>query len=488
MSDLFARVRPMVGDLLPERTVAVIGSSMAGPLVEYLVACGVQRWLILADNPWMDALLAQLSVRFLGNVDINLSVVDSVAAMGGVDLAVVVDDALLASQLPRTLPRLAIFTPQMGRPCCAHFAFAGESLDLRDVSFCAPTEHAQTELAMVAWDWHTAAPLMALLARAVLLRATPYAMVTWEAAWARGERAYRVGDEDDPTCAAWHGLTLDEARTHAAYRTPRRRRGTLLIAGLGSLGSVAARWLAPWVERLVLVDPDHVEVANLVRQHYTDAHVGEAKAVALAKMLGADAEDMHAPQAPAIYPVVDALTDDAQVTALIRRFGVTAALVTTGTQADFAIARAARAAGLPHVVGRCYARARFWEGIVVDECALAVGDDSAGLSYEQVRRAVTLGPTPAPTPEEVAAYGAVGELVGEPATAMETGWAASWLARLTVQMMTPVSLREGWLLARLAAGASCFVGGLVVEIGAEGAAYGVRVPGEVHAWSAAEIG
>ena len=101
------------------------------------------------------------------------------------------------------------------------------------------------------------------------------------------------------------------------------------------------------------------------------------------------------------------------------------------------------------------------------------------------------GPTPAPTPEEIAAYGAVGELHAEPATAMETGWAAMWLARLTAQMMVPPSLREGWLLARLAAGASCFIGGVVVEQSAgnreNGAAYGVGVPGEAHAWSIAEI-
>jgi hypothetical protein len=164
---------------------------------------------------------------------------------------------------------------------------------------------------------------------------------------------------------------------------------------------------------------------------------------------------------------------------LIREHEVTAALVTTGTHADFALARALRAQGVPHVAGRCYARARFWEGIVVD--------GTAGASYEQVRRGVAAGPVAAPTPEELAAYGATGELAGEPATAMETGWAALWLARLTAQMMAPANLREGWLLARLAAGATCFVGGVDVEQGKEGPAYGIRVPGQVHAWSIDEI-
>ena len=173
------------------------------------------------------------------------------------------------------------------------------------------------------------------------------------------------------------------------------------------------------------------------------------------------------------------LTDDEQVAALLRRMEVTAALVTTGTHADFAIARALRAASIPHVVGRCYGRARFWEGIVVD--------GAVGPSYEQMRRGVAPGPTASPTPEERAAYGAPDELRAEPATAMETGWSALWLARLVVQVMMPAPLREGWLLARLAAGANCLIGGVVVEAGADGPAYGVCVPGEVNAWSVAEI-
>jgi hypothetical protein len=257
-----------------------------------------------------------------------------------------------------------------------------------------------------------------------------------------------------------------------------RRQGTLLVVGLGSLGSVTATWLAPWVTRLVLVDPDCVEVANLVRQAYTHAEVGGPKAVALSARLTAEHPHLRCDA------VVGALKDEGAVAHLIRQYGVTAALVTTGTEADFALARALRSHALPHVVGRCYARARYWEGVVVD--------GSQGSSYAEVRRHVMAGPTPQPTPEQRAAYGAVGELVAEPATAMETGWAAAWLARLMGQMLVPPALREGWFWARLAAGATCWIGGLVVENVTEagsdaGAAYGVDVPGVVHAWSADEI-
>jgi molybdopterin/thiamine biosynthesis adenylyltransferase len=409
----------------------------------------------------------------------------------GADLALVVDDAELACVLPVTLPRLAIFTPTDRQPCRVVLALPGEKFALLDLAITKairrqPSSRLQASRKVFTpnyadcngWDWQTAAPLVALAARSLLLQGTPFAMATWEDAWARGVRAYCVGGADDPTRAMWEVPVAEAGQT--GYRTPLARRGTLLIVGLGSLGSVAALALAPWVARLVLVDPDSVETANLVRQAYAHRQLGEAKASALAEVLRAAHPGL------VCESVVASLVDESQVEALIHGYGVSAALVTMGTDADFAIARALRAEAIPHVVGRCYGRARFWEGIVVD------GD--VGPSYEQVRRQVAAGPTPAPTPEEMAAYGAVGELVGEPATAMECGWAAMWLARLMAQMLAPTTLREGWLLARLAADATCFVGGLVVEQSVDdvgqsqnGVAYGVTVPGAVHAWSVAEI-
>jgi molybdopterin/thiamine biosynthesis adenylyltransferase len=476
MSGLFARVRPVVGEALSSCRVAVVGLPAAGVLVEYLAACGVWHWLVMAGNGWMGAQAAKLRERYGKDFNIHVVAVDSTGELGAADLAIVVDDAAVACRLPVMLPRLAIFTPNASYPCRAFLALAGEAFDLPCDLWKLPSTSPR-----MGWDWLTAAPLMALWARALLLRGSAYAMATWEDAWTRGVRAYTVGAPDDPTCAAWQA-SRHEAGVQPVYRTPRQRRGTLLVVGLGSLGSVAAQQLAPWVERMVLVDPDRVEVVNLMRQGYGYYQLGKAKAVALAEALGMIQDEL------VCAPVVACLRDEREVAMLIHDYGVTAALVTTGSQADFAITRALRAAAIPHVVGRCYARARYWEGIVVD--------GAHGSCYEQVRREVAAGPTPAPTVEEVAAYGAVGELVAEPATAMECGWAAMWLARLVTQMMTPPTLREGWLWARLAAGATCLIGGLVVEQGVDrdvdraagGAAYGIAVPGEVRAWSLEEIG
>ncbi len=465
MNDLFARVRPLVGEALASRQVLVVGSPAVGVLVDYLVACGVQRWLAMAGDGWMEAQVAKLYARYGGELDITLQIIGSTEEIRGADLVLVVDDMEIAGRLPLTLPRLAIFTPTASQPSCAMLALPGEI-------FNPPQRTGARD--STGWDWITAAPLMALAARALLLRGTAYAMATWEDAWAKGLRVYCVGKAHDPTLARWQRQIVASEDESPLYHTPSYRQGTLLIVGLGSLGSLAAQHLAPWVERLVLVDPDRVELVNLVRQSYCHAQVGETKAMALAQTLQAAYSGLGC------EPIVASLPDEREVGELINAFAVTAALVTTGTHADFAIARALRAESIPHVVGRCYARARFWEGIVVDGVT--------GPSYEQVRRQVAAGPTPAPTPEEIAAYGVVGELIGEPATAMECGWAALWLARLTAQIIVPATVREAWFLARLAAGATCFIGGVVVEKRIEGEAYGVTVPGEVHAWSTEEIG
>jgi hypothetical protein len=468
MGDLFARVRPVVGGVLEGCSVAVVGSSAAGLVVEYLVACGVRRWLVMAGNEWMGALAARVVDRFGRALELRVTRVASVDEVAASDLVLLVDAEGIAWQLPGTAARLAICTATGSQPSQATLALPGETLDLPE---------RLGEPLVGGWDWPTAAPLMALWARALLLQGTPFRMATWEEAWTRGMRAYGVSTAHDPTVAVWQAqsVTVGQVESKApVYHTPSVRQGTLLVAGLGSLGSVAAQQLAPQVTRLVLVDPDRVETVNLVRQAYSQHQRGQPKATALAQALEAAHPGLTC------EPLVASLYDEREIAALVRSYGVTAALVATGTHADFAIARGLRAEGIPHVVGRCYARGRFWEEIVVD--------GAVGPSYEQVRRAAAAGPAAAPTPEEIASYGAVGELAAEPATAMETGWAALWLARLMAQMMAPAGLREGWLLARLAAGATCFIGGVEVEQGKQGAAYGITVPGQVHVWSGAEIG
>ena len=67
----------------------------------------------------------------------------------------------------------------------------------------------------------------------------------------------------------------------------RLRRATILVVGVGGLGTVASLYLAlAGVGRLILVDPERVEPSNLNRQIlYRDADIGKPKALVAAERL-----------------------------------------------------------------------------------------------------------------------------------------------------------------------------------------------------------
>ena len=70
--------------------------------------------------------------------------------------------------------------------------------------------------------------------------------------------------------------------------TERLRKATVGIAGCGGLGSNAAAALArAGVGKLILADPDSVELSNLNRQHFFQSDIGRVKVEALADHLKA---------------------------------------------------------------------------------------------------------------------------------------------------------------------------------------------------------
>jgi hypothetical protein len=476
----FARILPIVGHALREARIAVLGLRQARPLVEYLAACGVRRWL------WCDGEQPAAG----GRPTAAQIVAEALEARHGAALALAAQvaprhafaeasaawrpDLVLAVAGAEGLGLALRAAARSGCPavlCAPPAALAylpGDSLDavhgwLGRLPGGAPGRDA--------WEWPCAAPLVAGLARAILLRDTAFARPDLAGLWSEGVRVLTPGGSH-PCDIAWEAAGA--ARVPGGrlpFSTPPGRRGSLLVAGLGSLGSVAAALLAPCVEQLVLADPDSVEQANLARQEYRLADIGQPKAAALRDRLGGDC--------PAVIGLPEALEHEEQVEELIERHAIGAGLVATGTPADFAIARALRRRGLPHVVARCYPRARYWEAILVD--------GQRGPALEDIRGHLLAGPAPAPTPEQRAAYSDAGVLEAEPATLIESGWAATWAARLAHQLMAPEGLRERWLLELLAAGRTCLIGGAVAEQTAHGPAYAVALPGQVHAWGHTDI-
>ena len=483
----FARITPIVGHELRARRVALAGLPATAPLAEYLAACGVGRWLWLAE-PGTAGLRAALEARHgaalaLEAHDLAPGAWLAMLVAGAADLLVAPADlpelpAALASARSANIPALLVAPPSDFAPCRALVLLPEDQSDLWNGahSWC-QLAASNPRLLPPEWDWVVAAPLVAGLARALLLRDTPFARADLAALWADGVREFRFGGPGEPLHANYRGPGASAKKQEpgagpAPFRTPPARRGVLLVAGLGSLGSVAATLLGGSVAGMLLADPDHVEVFNPARQAYLPAEIGQPKAQALAERLSQLG-------APNVLGLPSALTDERAVVELVERPGVTAALIATGTAADFAIARALRDLGVPHVVGRCYPRARFWEAIVVD--------GRRGPALSDLRGHLAAGPTPAPTPEQIADYSDAGALDAEPATLIESGWAAAWMARLAAQLLAPPGLRERWLLELLAAKRTCLIGGVGVEPTAGGPAYGVTAPGQVRAVGPAQV-
>jgi hypothetical protein len=497
----FARVTPIVSEQLRQARVALIGLPEAAPLVAYLAASGVRCWLWACpggapEAPSMPSplggpassgqlrayLAAQHGVALDPEIQ-ELPAGDWLPALRAdppdLVLAVGLGPAAretFAAAAAAGAPAVLVTPPRADRGCRALVHLPGDPVPgLNGFAGAAPSPPDT-------WGWLTAAPLVAGLARAILLRGAPQRRADLAELWAAGRRVFVFGGADPLAAMSSPRLAVGDFSVDcelptadclpSTFRTPEARRGALLVAGLGSLGSVAAMLLAPHAERLVLADPDTVDAYNPARQAYRVADIGRSKALALREQLElAGAEDVLA--------LPERLDDQRAVEQLIERHGVTVGLVATGTAADFAIARALRARGVPHVVGRCYPRARYWEAIVVD--------GPRGPALSDMRGHLRLGPAPAPTPEQIAAYSDAGALEAEPATLVESGWAAAWLARLVAQLLAPPGLRERWLLDLLASEQTCLIGGVGVEPTEAGPAYGVAAPGQVVVYGRSAI-
>lgn len=457
----FARIEPIVGDALRRVRVAVLGLPLAAPLVEYLAACGVAHWLwdgVTADHTALAESLhtkhgAALGLRWQ---PFNDEPCDLIIGVGtAVNLAATIAQRHGAAAL-------LIHPPTTTRACAVRVMLPDDDTQ-QTAAFLANVE---PHVMLNHPAWHTSAYGCAGIARAILLRLTPFGRLDLNQRWQQGDCELYFDAPDEPL-QVWQTPPTPQA----TFLSPTMRRGTALIAGVGSLGSVATHELAPWLERCVVLDDDHVESTNPVRQAFSQADIGKLKVHALQESLGS--------VGVGVIPINQALRDETQISRVIQQYQPDVAIIATGTNADFAYARACRMADVPHIVARCYPRARFWEAIVVD--------GAHGASLSDIRGRVLFGAEPDPTPEQRAAYSDAGALEAEPATIIESGWAAAWVARLARQMLAPPGLRERWMLELLAQGRTCLLGGVAVEQTAHGVAYGITQPLQIRALGVAMI-
>lgn len=457
----FARVTPIVGAALGRARVGLIGCADGAEVAALLAASGVLRWALAAAAPAAPG--SPLARRF-GPAFTRQAAHSALAAAlrahhgerlpwAFVPLARVGYDLLIAAGEDVAGYALAIAAR---RGCPLVLLPAGPRPDPASWAAGFPV----ARLPGPAEAYATPDPYAAAaLARAILLRGTPHARPDLEALLAAAPAA------PEPAPPAFR-TPLD---------APALRRGTALVAGLGSLGSFAALELARAVGRLVLADGGAVAPANPARQLYRSAQVGRPKAAALAEQL----RQILGDAAPELVPVEADLRHEEVVAGIAAREGAGVAVLATGTVADFALARGLRAAGVPHLAARCYPRARFWEAVLVP------GPDAPCLGC--LRGQLYAGPTPPPTPEEAARYAAPGDLQAEPATLVESGWAAACAGALAVQLLAPPGLREAWAARLLAGGRTCLIGGAYVVGAGDGPAYGIARPGQVRAFGVESI-
>ncbi|HEU5088839.1 MAG TPA: ThiF family adenylyltransferase, partial [Roseiflexaceae bacterium] len=288
----FARVVPIVGTYLREKVVALVGTAQTAPLsmlAEFLAACGVRRWLVPQGSA-ADALEQRLAARHGTALALEL-----VCGLAGPCAEGHTPDLVIAAGGPGELQSALAYADRSDCPallicryggCGAAVYMPGRDCGALEWIASLPVGvsiHVQPE--RLDWDVVTVLPLLAGVARALLLRDTPCCREDLEAIWQAGLWQVHVPAQA-PLQVAWQAGGPAPVVAETPFRSPAGGQGTVLVAGLGSIGSVAAAWLAHACERLVLVDPDHVDATNPVRQEFQIADVGLPKAEALAARLG----------------------------------------------------------------------------------------------------------------------------------------------------------------------------------------------------------
>lgn len=458
----YKRVAPLYGPAFDKKVLGVCGGESALETALLLARCGVRSFaiapgaealpeLLRAQNPWEDRW------NFETLEMARIVVADSEAPVG--------------FRSPAPVLRLTILPANRA---------VRARIDAIPAYEAWPTvERAENEEPVSP----EAINRLAALTRAELLRGSPHepaearlllcsprtSVLFGHARWPWWIRSFEREAADD-----WiKAQPADESRK------PVSRRGRVLVVGCGSLGSIAAESLAPHVEALILSDPERVDLENLVRQAYEPNEVGRWKAEALAERLAG-----YGAHTQALMRAEEDTPDGIRKFGdLLDRFRPDLAILTTGTGAEYAMAVALRKRGIRHVAARCYARARFFELILVD--------GANGPCFHCLREQVHTGPAPSLTPEQHARYDPTwrpGELNAEPATVLDSGYCAQALARAGLELLKPPSERAPWLSETLGQERTCWLGANHAERDVRGHwAYGIDCPGKLVTFGVEDI-
>lgn len=445
MSDVFSRILPVVGEHLFNKNIALIGQ--AHLLMEYLTGCGITCYSSCERDAAEQA--QALSAKYGLKIDLSVDRrPDFLVAAGGSSELEKAERAcsewgcegLFLTQLPNAAGLISMLpgANALNVECGLYGTLLLDNL----------------------------LSLAAAIVKGRLLKSTDCARPDIDKLCARGWLL--AGHPSWP----WIVRQVEpDTNLSVGLRPEANLSGKkVLIVGLGSLGSLAARMLARGGADLVLVDGETVEPSNPARQIYGVRHANTPKATACAEIL----KRLYPQQT--FQPRAEALSLDNLN--LLDTGHLDFAVLATGTAIDRPVSSYLRKAGIAHTAVSCYARARYFEAIVVTP---------DGPCFGCIRGHIYRGVPAELTPEQRRMYvSSEHDLQAEPATVVETARAATMAAMIAQGYLEPQTAT--WLHRALSEGNTLFLGGNHAELNSEGAyAYGIETVGEARIYGTKDI-
>ena len=268
---------------------------------------------------------------------------------------------------------------------------------------------------------------------------------------------------------------------------------TILIVGLGSLGSLIADHFRVLDASVVGIDSKDISIFNPIRQLYPTSVIGRQKAHALPmilhqKMLLGEILPWPEPTQEVFqtglclqkfiglnYYIEDNRAGQKKFEEIIEEYQPDLAILGTANPAEFRLAQVLRDRNIPHLVGRCYPRARWFEVTYLD--------GQNGPCFGCLQGHLYQGASPTLTEEQLAAYDPnaqreEGLLQAEPATRVDTSRCVDTMLRLAIQALGKKENRATWFSKMIKEERPCLIGGNTAERQTDGQwSFGVSAPG-----------
>lgn len=493
--EYFSRVLPLVGTSLTEQAIAVFGGAFLARTIELLASCGVMRFCLDNRLPMSNFLRRALGSRDRSG-DFPIVMEAYLRHQNGFENRWDFDPhesphIVLAGGSFETLQDAHAFGQERNIPIIyGALLHGGRSI----VSVCFPGDPfpfpSMTSDSVVSeisesnyMDWVDLNNQSAHLAKAVMLVGTKWESPDITALLNQNKRMVITGHPSWP----WPGhFVTTENGSEISGRIPtaqvskrdasdgRHRNANVLIIGIGSLGSLIADHFRIMGANVIGIDGKDVSLFNPVRQLYPTSSIGKPKAHELPGILahrnGVSFKETSCGKSD--YSVVcangqrftgvaaeieDSKIGSTAFTDILETYAPDLVILTTAHPAEFRMAQILRKRDLPHVLGRCYPRARWFEAIVVD--------GSRGPCYGCLQGHLYTGEVPSLTEEELARYDATPQdpsremLAAEPATRIDTARAADAVARIGLELLLPRVRRAAWLERMISEEKTCLIGG-----------------------------